>query len=61
MFSRSILSFDFDTGKQIAKETLKQHLLENNGKYPETIAITLWGLDTIKTRGKNTWLNMSLS
>jgi len=40
-------------GQNIAKETLSQHLKESNGVYPETIACTLWGLDTIKTRGKS--------
>ena len=40
-------------GQEIVKEMLKQHLVANNGKYPETVAVTLWGLDTIKTRGMN--------
>ena len=39
-------------GQNIAEETIRQHLVSNNGVYPETIACTLWGLDTIKTRGK---------
>ena len=39
-------------GQRIAEETIRQHLLANNGIYPETVAVTLWGLDTIKTRGK---------
>jgi len=43
-------------GQQIAEETLSQHLKQNDGMYPETIACTLWGLDTIKTRGKTTFI-----
>jgi len=38
-------------GQSIAEETIRQHLADNDGAYPETIACTLWGLDTIKTRG----------
>lgn len=39
-------------GRKIAEDTIQQHLIKNNGAYPETVACTLWGLDTIKTRGK---------
>lgn len=38
-------------GQVAAKEILKQHMEANNGEYPETVAVTLWGLDAIKTRG----------
>jgi magnesium chelatase subunit H len=38
-------------GQLAAKEILKQHMNANNGEYPETVAVTLWGLDAIKTRG----------
>jgi len=38
-------------GQLAAKEILKQHMEANNGEYPETVAVTLWGLDAIKTRG----------
>jgi magnesium chelatase subunit H len=38
-------------GQLAANEILKQHRAANNGEYPETIAVTLWGLDAIKTRG----------
>jgi magnesium chelatase subunit H len=38
-------------GQVAAKEILKQHREANNGEYPETVAVTLWGLDAIKTRG----------
>lgn len=39
-------------GQRAAEEILRQHQENNNGAFPETIAVTLWGLDTIKTRGE---------
>ncbi len=39
-------------GAKIAEALLERHLAENNGRYPETIAQVLWGLDTIKTKGE---------
>jgi magnesium chelatase subunit H len=39
-------------GQRAAAEIIRQHRESNNGNYPETIAVTLWGLDAIKTRGK---------
>jgi len=47
-------------GKNIAEETIKQHLAANDGAYPETIACTLWGLDTIKTRGESIAIVLAL-
>ena len=38
-------------GQLAAEEILKQHRQLNEGEYPKTIAVTLWGLDAIKTRG----------
>jgi magnesium chelatase subunit H len=32
-------------GQKAAKEILRQHQKGNGGKYPETVAVTLWGLD----------------
>ena len=40
-------------GQRAAEETLRQHRIANNDKYPETVAVTLWGLDAIKTRGES--------
>ena len=40
-------------GAQIADALLARHLAENDGRYPETIAQVLWGLDTIKTKGES--------
>ena len=39
-------------GERAAQEIIRQHLQANDGAYPETVAVALWGLDTIKTRGK---------
>jgi len=47
-------------GQKIAKETIKQHMEANQGQYPETIACTLWGLDTIKTRGESIAIVLAL-
>ncbi len=38
-------------GQKAAEEILRQHREANHGVYPETVAVTLWGLDAIKTRG----------
>jgi magnesium chelatase subunit H len=38
-------------GQLAAEEILRQHRQLNNGDYPQTVAVTLWGLDAIKTRG----------
>lgn len=38
-------------GQKAAEEILRQHREANNGEYPETVAVSLWGLDAIKTRG----------
>jgi magnesium chelatase subunit H len=39
-------------GRRIAREILERHRREN-GHWPETVALMLWGLDTIKTRGES--------
>lgn len=45
-------------GQLAAEEIIRQHREANGGNYPETTAVTLWGLDTIKTRGKYEARNM---
>ncbi|NTW48671.1 MAG: magnesium chelatase subunit H [Chlorobiales bacterium] len=42
----------FSRGTQIADAIVKRHREENDGKYPESVAQVLWGLDTIKTKGE---------
>ncbi|MBO9999578.1 MAG: magnesium chelatase subunit H [Cyanobacteria bacterium SID2] len=39
-------------GREIARKLISQHL-EEQGDYPETVAVMLWGLDAIKTRGES--------
>jgi magnesium chelatase subunit H len=47
-------------GRQIAQQTLNQHLQENSRQYPETIAVMLWGLEAIKTRGESLGIILEL-
>lgn len=46
-------------GRAIAKQIIKQHLEENNS-YPETVAVMLWGLDIIKTKGESLGILLEL-
>ena len=47
-------------GQRIAKELIRQHQEANDGSYPETIAVTMWGLDAIKTRGESVAIALAL-
>jgi len=47
-------------GQRAAAEILRQHQQANQGQYPETIAVTLWGLDAIKTRGESVAIVLAL-
>ena len=38
-------------GSAAAKQIIKQHQDQNENEYPETCAVALWGLDSIKTKG----------
>jgi magnesium chelatase subunit H len=49
----------FERGRQIAQQLLQQHWSET-GSYPETIALMLWGLDTIKTKGESLGILLEL-
>ena len=46
-------------GRAIALAILAQHLKEH-GQYPETVAVMLWGLDAIKTRGESLGILLEL-
>ncbi|RMF21508.1 MAG: protoporphyrin IX magnesium chelatase, partial [Cyanobacteria bacterium J083] len=46
-------------GKEIAQKLIAQHLKEH-GKYPETVAVLLWGLDAIKTKGESLGILLEL-
>lgn len=57
---RNLVQFDprlvptktaFERGGEIAKKTLKRYY-EQNGCYPESAAVILWGLETSKTQGE---------
>ncbi|MGK7906716.1 MAG: magnesium chelatase subunit H [Synechococcus sp.] len=49
----------FERGKAIAKQIIAQHLADN-GDYPETVAVMLWGLDAIKTKGESLGILLEL-
>ncbi|KAG6546150.1 hypothetical protein Mapa_012184 [Marchantia paleacea] len=41
------------SAKVVVERLLERQKLENDGKYPETIALVLWGTDNIKTYGES--------
>jgi magnesium chelatase subunit H len=49
----------YERGREIAKKIIDQNLAET-GKYPETVAVMLWGLDAIKTRGESIGILLEL-
>ena len=49
----------YERGKEIGKKLIAQHL-EEHGSHPETIAVMLWGLDAIKTRGESIGILLEL-
>jgi magnesium chelatase subunit H len=46
-------------GREIAQKIISQHLQEH-GNYPETVAVLLWGLDAIKTKGESLGILLEL-
>jgi magnesium chelatase subunit H len=40
-------------GYAAGESILQAHQDANSGAYPETVAVNLWGLDSIKTRGES--------
>lgn len=48
------------TGRAIADRVIQAHREKNNGEYPETIAVPLWGLDNIKTKGESVGIVLGL-
>ncbi len=46
-------------GREIAQKIIHQQLAET-GNYPETVAVMLWGLDAIKTRGESLGIILEL-
>ncbi|MEM9448177.1 MAG: magnesium chelatase subunit H [Cyanobacteria bacterium P01_E01_bin.6] len=49
-----------ERGRAIARQLIAQHQEENSGAYPETVAVMLWGLDAIKTRGESIGIVLEL-
>ena len=49
----------YERGREIAKKIIQQNLQEN-GRYPETVAVMLWGLDAIKTKGESLGILLEL-
>ncbi|MEB3179661.1 MAG: magnesium chelatase subunit H [Nostocaceae cyanobacterium] len=49
----------YERGREIGKKLIEQHLQEN-GRYPETVAVLLWGLDAIKTKGESLGILLEL-
>ncbi|MBE9100307.1 magnesium chelatase subunit H [Vacuolonema iberomarrocanum] len=41
----------YERGRLVARKLIDQHC-DEHGTFPETIAVMLWGLDTIKTKGE---------
>ncbi|MFM6116831.1 MAG: magnesium chelatase subunit H [Sphaerospermopsis kisseleviana] len=49
----------YERGREIAQKIIDQHLAEHH-KYPETVAVLLWGLDAIKTKGESLGILLEL-
>ena len=49
----------YERGREIAQKIIAKHLAET-GNYPETVAVMLWGLDAIKTRGESLGILLEL-
>ena len=50
----------FRRGALAAERILDQHRAANGGAYPETVAVTMWGLDAIKTKGESVAMALAL-
>jgi magnesium chelatase subunit H len=49
----------YERGREIARKIIQQHLVEHD-TYPETVAVMLWGLDAIKTKGESIGILLEL-
>ncbi len=49
----------YERGREIARKIIEKHF-EEQGNYPETVAVMLWGLDAIKTRGESIGILLEL-
>ena len=48
-----------ERGQKVAEAIIEQHS-QRNGTLPETVAVNLWGLDSIKTKGESVAIVLSL-
>lgn len=49
----------YERGREIAQKIIAEHLQEY-GEYPETVAVMIWGLDAIKTKGESLGILLEL-
>src|SRR5919202_856158 len=49
----------YERGREIGQKIIAQHIKEH-GEYPETVAVMLWGLDAIKTKGESLGILLEL-
>ena len=42
-----------ERGSEAARLIVESHRKQSGGAYPETVAVNLWGLDAIKTKGES--------
>lgn len=49
----------YERGREIGRKIVAQHWAEH-GTYPETVAVMLWGLDAIKTKGESLGILLEL-
>ncbi|MEG4025616.1 magnesium chelatase subunit H [Microcoleus sp. S13C4] len=49
----------YERGREIARKIIEKHV-DEQGNYPETVAVMLWGLDAIKTRGESIGILLEL-
>ncbi|MEM9978112.1 MAG: cobaltochelatase subunit CobN, partial [Cyanobacteria bacterium P01_D01_bin.2] len=49
----------YERGRAIGRKLIAQNL-EDSGQYPETVAVMLWGLDAIKTKGESLGILLEL-
>jgi magnesium chelatase subunit H len=47
-------------GAAAAEAVLAAHAAANDGAVPETVAVNLWGLDAIKTKGESVGMVLAL-
>ena len=39
-------------GEEVARQVIECYQLENEGRFPETVGVVLWGFETMKTQGE---------